>query len=410
MQKDYSKFANQRFLKTADWVALGGLLARHASGITGIDLGELAADPLEGRRRIIEYFLGSKETYPAGLIQDLHRIVRLDSVVGMRLLQEEAGRQGVVIIDPTQRPTATSRDYALVAFVNHPEVFQEAEHASVFIAPPCVTEFAAPEDGIPASVNRGTLEALRVRASSIFAADLRGKFCRVRDYEDDGELCIAVRHGATPVSTEIIKGEQDEVFGFQEVDTAVISYVEITGRLAVWGCARKRRGDLAEAFAAEVLGRPGTFKATGARDLYTLSPVERSNGSFVFRTDGLPEIDRVEITEAQANRIATIPRTGNEKTLFSVRVKDSGGEALRRLHESRSDIFYGNDAWRLDHVVARILLKTASGRSPTVSVTIKPPGTVSFPRVRHAKLVAALLDLNLLANDRKPRATALAAE
>ena len=62
-----------------------------------------------------------------------------------------------------------------------------------------MTEFDAGEDGIAASVTRETLEALRIRASGIFAADLRGKYCRVRPYEDDGELCIAVRHGATLV-------------------------------------------------------------------------------------------------------------------------------------------------------------------------------------------------------------------
>lgn len=289
-------------------------------------------------------------------------------------------------------------------------MFKEAEHTSVFIAPPSVTEFDAGEDGIAASVTKEALEALRVRASGIFAADLRGKFCRVRDYVDDGELCIAVRHGAPPVSTEVIRGEEDGVIGFQEVDTAVISFVEATGRLTVWGCAKKRRGDLAEAFATEILGRSGVFKAASAQDLYTLAPAENSSGAFALRIGDLDQIDRVEITEAQANRVATNVRTGREKTLFSVRVKDSEGSALRRLHESRTDIIYGDDSWRLDHIIARIVLKTAGGRAPTISVTLKPPGTASFPRVRHKKLVMALLKLNALTNDRRPLAPALAAE
>jgi hypothetical protein len=161
-------------------------------------------------------------------------------------------------------------------------------------------------------------------------------------------------------------------------------------------CAKKRRGDLAEAFATEILGRPGIFKAASSQDLYTLAPVENSNGGFGFRIGDLDQIERVEITEAQANRIATNVRTRREKTLFSVRVKDSEGSALRRLHESRTDISYGDDSWRLDHIIARIVLKTPGGRAPTISVTIKPPGTASFPRVRHKKLVMALLKLNAL--------------
>ena len=410
MQKDFTKFANQRFLKTVNWEILGKLLTKHRAGLKNLDLDDLLADEAEGRKRIADYLLGSKESYPDGLIQDLHRIVRLDSPTGMRLLQEEAERQGVVIIDPSECPTATPRDYALVAFVEFPGVFKEAEHTSVFIAPPSVTEFDAGEDGIAASVTKEALEALRVRASGIFATDLRGKFCRVRDYVDDGELCIAVRHGAPPVSTEVIRGDEDEVIGFQEVDTAVISFVESTGRLTVWGCAKKRRGDLAEAFATEILERPGVFKAASSQNLYTLAPVENSQGSFRFRIGDLDQIARVEITEAQANRVSTNIRTKREKTLFSVRVKDSEGSALRRLHESRTDISYGDNAWRLDHIIARIVLKTPSGRAPTISVTIKPPGSASFPRVRHKKLVMALLKLNALTNDRRAIATALAAE
>lgn len=410
VQKDYTKFANQRFLKTVNWGVLGKLLKTHQQGLKALDLDALLAGEAEGRKEITEYLLGSKDSYPEGLIQDLHRIVRLDSPTGMRLLQEEAERQGVVIIDPAVCPTATPRDYAVVAFVEFPDVFKEAEHTSVFIAPPSVTEFDAGEDGLAASVTKETLEALRVRASGIFAADLRGKFCRVRDYVDDGELCIAVRHGAPPVSTEVIRGDEDEVIGFQEVDTAVISFVEATGRLTVWGCAKKRRADLAEAFATEILGRPGVFKAASSQNLYTLAPAEKSHGTFAFRIGDLDQIERVEITEAQANRVATNVRTGREKTLFSVRVKDSEGSALRRLHESRADISYGDNAWRLDHIIARIVLKTPSGRAPTISVTIKPPGSVTFPRVRHKKLVMALLKLNALTNDRRPLAPALAAE
>lgn len=60
VQKDFTKFANQRFLKTVDWEVLGKLLA-HRAGIKGLDLEALLADEIEGRKQITEYLLGSKD-------------------------------------------------------------------------------------------------------------------------------------------------------------------------------------------------------------------------------------------------------------------------------------------------------------------------------------------------------------
>jgi len=410
VQKDFAKFANERFLKTVNWEVLGQLLAQHAVGITGLDLGLLATEPEEGRKRVSEFLLGPRENYPDALVHALHRIVRLDSLLGMQLLLEEAERQKVTLITPGTPATATPRDIALRAFVEHPEVFAEAEHTSVFIPPPSVSEFNATDEGVAAEVTPDTLEALRLRAADLFAADLRGQYCRVRPYDDDGELCIAVRHGAPPVSTEIIKGEQDGVIGFQEIDTAVVSYAELTGRLAVWGCVKKRRADLAEAFATHILGRPGLFKAADAQRLYTLEPLERSGGTFSFRAGDDDEIDHILIVEAQANRVATNLKTGREKTLFSLTVRDPAGSALKLLHQSRSDIEYGDNAWRLGHVTARIVLKAPGRRAPTFTVKIKPDDSVTFPRNRYKKRVMALLALNNLLHVRQPAESALAAE
>lgn len=411
MRNDYAKFANRRFLKTVHWPTLGRLLEKHRARLPGLDLDALTTGDVEVREAVASYLLRSKDMYPKSLVQDLHRIVRLDSPLGMRLLQEEADRQGVVIIDPEERPTPIPRDYALAAFVDFPDVFEEAEKAEVFTRPNSVTEYDAGEDSIAPSVTRDTIEAFRIRTSEIFAAALRGRYCHVRPYEDgEGERCFAVRHGAPPISTEVVRGEGDEVIGLQEVDTAVLSFVEATGRLTVWGCSKKYRGDLAEAFAAEILGRPGTFKAASAQEPYTLAPAERAKGAFRFRWDGLNDIERVDVIEAQANRVVTNPRTGKDRTLFWLRSKDPGGDALALLHASRGDIEYGDNNWRLDHIIARVVLKSEGGRDQTVGLTIKPPGTATFPRTEHKKLIEALLQLNRLTTERYAGATAMAAE
>ena len=410
VQKDFTKFANQRFLKTVNWEVLGRLLAKHADGLPKLDLALLAANPAQGRQQVADFLLGPRDDYPDSLVHDLHRIVRLDSALGMQLILDEAERQRVVIMEPADRATATARDIALLAFVDHPAVFAEAEHTSVFVPPQSVSEFNAREEGVTPDVTPDTLEDLRLAAAKLFAADLRGKYCRVRPYEDDGELCIAVRHGALPVSTEVVKGEKDSVIGFQEIDTAVISYAELTGRLTVWGCTKKRRGDLAEAFATHILGQPGLFKAADAQRLYTLEPLERSGGSFAFRKGDDDEIDRILIVEAQGNRVTTNIKTGREKTLFSLTVRDPSGNALKLLHQSRTDIVYGDNAWRLGHIAARVVLKTPGGRAPTITVKIKPDDSLSFQRSRHKKRVMALLALNNLVHARQSGEAALAAE
>jgi hypothetical protein len=410
MPGDFQKFANLRFLRTVDWAVLGRLLGRHAEGLDGLDLGLLASDPPAGREAVSDFLRGPKDRYPELLVVDLHRIARMDKPIAMQILLNEAARRGVSLRPRATRARATARNLALLAFVDHPEIFAEAENAVAFLPPRSVSEFNATGEGVAADLTPEVLEAFRARAAALFAADLRGDFCRIIDYEDDGEVHIAVRHGAPPVTTEVVKRGGNGLLSFQEIDTAVLAYSAIAGRLTVWGCARKRRPDLAEAFADAVLGRPRLFKAADAQRLYTLEPVERSGGAFAFRRGADGEIDRILVVEAQANRVATNPRTGKERTLFSLTARDPEGAALRLLHASRADIVYGDNAWRLAHIAIRILLKSAGARAPTITVKIKPPDSVGFPRHRHRRRVTELIRLNNLLHAREPAGAAVAAE
>lgn len=103
-------------------------------------------------------------------------------------------------------------------------------------------------------------------------------------------------------------------------------------------------------------------------------------------------------------------KTGREQTLFSLTVRDPSGNALKVLHQSRTDIVYGDNAWRLGHITARVVLKTQGGRAPTITVKIKPDDSLSFQRSRHKKRVMAILALNNLVHARQSGEAALAAE
>ena len=93
-----------------------------------------------------------------------------------------------------------------------------------------------------------------------------------------------------------------------------------------------------------------------------------------------------------------------------LRALNSPGNALKLLHQSRTDIDYGDNAWRLGHITARIVLKTPGRRAPTITVKIKPDDSVSFQRSRHRKRVMTLLKLNNLLHARQSDDAALAAE
>ena len=189
----------------------------------------------------------------------------------------------------------------------------------------------------------------------------------------------------------------------------VLAYCALDGRLKVWGGTKGHRTALADSFADFTLGRPGLFKAMAARRLYTLEPAEQARGAFAFRHGHEERIESVRIYEAQANRTAINVRSRAERTVFSVVVRDTRGEALRLLHESRPDISYGN-GWKLDHLTLKVMLRTGGPQLRALTVKIKPVETVSFQRHKYQALVMELLRLNGMLLARDVGVTALAAE
>lgn len=409
MSDDFQKFANDRFLRTVDATLLHRFLARHSIDPAHFDAGLLLADHVAGRRALAEFLRGPKDRCPPSLTADLHRIAKLDGAAGMDVLLQEAIRLGVVLVPDEAKATAAPRNVALRAFVDHSELFEKAEDALDFLQPLAVTEFVAPEEGIEPDLGPARIEALQAQARALFEADLRGDFCRIGTHQDGDEVHLCIRHGAPLTTTEVVEDGDEHIRSYREIEKAVLAYSAIDGRLQVWGCAKARRADIAELFADVILGRPGLFKDEDAQRLYTLEPVERSAGAFTFRHAHAPEIAEVRIYEAQVNRLAVNPRTGRQRTVRSYIVRDTEGQALQALHASLPGIVYGR-GWQLAHLVIKIVLRAPGRRQPVISVKIKPPQTVSFPRQRHQQLVMALLRRNDLVHDRESAATAVAAE
>jgi hypothetical protein len=410
MHDDYQRFANLRFLRTVDADLLRRFFERHAIAADILDLSLLAIDPDKGRDAISAYLLRTpKDQCPESLAADLHRIDRLGRPVGLDALLQEARRRGVELVPPEAISKTSARNLALRAFMNHPEVFEDAENGLAFLEPQSVMEFVAPEEGIPANLSEDRLRALEAHARAIFQADLRGEFCEALTYHDGDEVRISIRHGAALTIAEVLEGSRKRIRSFREIDNAVLAYSAIDGRMKVWGCSKSCRTALAKAFAEVVLGRPGLFSAASSRHLYTLSAVERAGAAFQFRYGHDPGIARVQIYEAQANRVV-LTKNGREKVIRSLIARESDGNALQALHESRPEITYQSGGWRLGHLILKITLATIAKRPTVITVKIKPPEILSFPRQQHERRVMKLLAMNEILCERESPSPALAAE
>lgn len=409
MRVDYQKFANDSFLRTIDAGLLHSFMLRHAIPKSDLDLDLLLHDAIVGRAAVATFLLGPAERCPESLTEDLHRIAKLDRPQALDILLEEARRSGFVLIPEGEHLSATPRNVALRTFIRHPDVFAAGEDALDFIQPPTLAEFVAPEEGLVADLGPEVLQELQETARTVFQADLRGEFCSAVTHDDGDEVHVSLRHGAHLQTRDVVSDTQRQIVSFREIEKVVLAYSALDGRLKVWGGTKSHRTALAEAFARLALGRPGLFKAMEAKRLYTLEPAERAGAGFRFHHEHDDQIESVRIYEAQANRTAINPRSGAERTVFSVLVRDTGGDALRLLHDGRSDIAYGK-GWRLDYLTLKIMLRTGGPRARALTVKIKPFETVSFQRHRYQTLVMELLRLNGMTYGRDVGSTALAAE
>ena len=407
MRTDYQKFANENFLITIDAGLLHRFMARHAIDPGDLDAGLLLTDPDAGRAAVAAFLLGPAERCPESLTEDLHRIAKLDRPVALDILLEEARRRDIVLFQ--DEATATPRNVALRTFIEHPDVFAAAEDALDFIQPPTLAEFVAPEEGLLADLGPEALQELEAAAREVFKAALRGEFCQAVSHEDGDEVHVSLRHGANLETREVLAESQRQIVSFREIDKVVLAYSALEGRLKVWGGTKGHRTALADAFARIALGRSGLFKAESSRRLYTLAPAERAGAEFAFRHAHDDDIEAVRIYEAQVNWTAVNARSRAEKTVFSVVVRDTRGQALRLLHESRPNIAYGQ-GWRLDHLTLKVMLRTDGPRPRALTVKIKPWETVSFQRHRHQDRIMQLLRLNGMICDRDAGSAALAAE
>jgi hypothetical protein len=407
------KFVNPQFLRSVDPSLIARLLDRHRHALIGLDTDALHAQPEVAGDALTAFFAGPEETYPAGLVADLHRIAELGNAKGLRLILAQAARLGRAILPEASTDGSERRQdakhVALRMFLDHPAVFDAASDMLALAARSSLDEYAGLAAGVEVDLGAPAREAFSAQLAAMLEADLCGSYCRLGWYADADEVNLVISHGSIVKTTPIVKHDEERVVTYRDAEQAVLSYSAATGRLKMGDIPKARRAGVAEIFAKTMLGRPGFFAAEGAQDLYTLEPIERNGPDFRFHHAFDRGIRQVKVIEAQAGRPGANGRWGEGITGARFVARDFRSCALAQLADIMRGERLGTD-WRLQHVVIRIALEAGSERPEQLTAKIKPPAKAVFPRHRHEERVLNLLRFNGLVRDRFADLSLVAAE
>lgn len=412
MARDLRRFVNPRFLGTVDLGLLRRLFERQPEGDHGFDLTVFDRPVAEARAALAALFEGPEDALPNGLVADLHHIAELGTEAGMVLLQERAARRGVEIVGPLDligEPIPLDpKHFALLAFLDHREVFDAAADLAALSTRSSFAEYVGQDENIEPRLGHAARAAFQAAARVMFQRDHRSAHCRVGWYEDDDKVNLVVTHGAPVSVIPVITGEGEEVISFRSLECAVLSYQVGTGRLGIAGLRKALRADLAEMFAAHLLGRPGFFAGEECQDLYTLERIERTGLGFRVEHAFDPGIQRVDIVEVQLDRLGTDTELGEVVVEASHITRARSGSALLRVREHTDRVVFGPGRYRIGHIVLRIHF-AGQRRASMVTVKIKPPSLAIFKRHRFEARVMELLRRNGFCRDRQPGQVAAAA-
>lgn len=260
-----------------------------------------------------------------------------------------------------------------------------------------MAEFRGPDRDVDADLTEASRAAFHAGIVGLLARDLQGEYCRLGPYEDEGEINLVISHGAPVTTTPVVAGDQERVITLRAVKYAVLRYSPAEGLLRIGGVAGPRQDDVAELFAAHILGRPGFFSGQAARDLYTLAPIIRAGPDFAFDHRYDERIQEVRIVSASADLVRWSETDQGWRTVRTWTSKDASGGALR--HFRGSEVRFG-DEWRLGEITFRVFFRTDAKRPAQVTVRVKPPGTLSFRRTRFEKAIHALVARNGMEKER----------
>ena len=236
-----------------------------------------------------------------------------------------------------------------------------------------------------------------------------GSYCRAGWYGDEDEINIVVTHGMVVTTTQVIKDGVEQVISFRGAEHTVLGYQADTGGLKVGGAPKAQRAAIADIFARTMLERPDFFSGADSQNLYSLEPIEKKGFAFTLDHAFEPGIRRAAITEVQIEKKAPAEGASEIRGPWTLTVRDRWN-ALSRMEQLTKFVSFGEDRYRISHIVISLGFDTGASKPARLTVKLKPPGTAVFRRQRFEGRVIEFLRRNRLCRERKSAASAAAVQ
>lgn len=412
MAKRIRNFVDRAFSRTVDLGLLRRLLEPHLGQID-FDWDGLPDDERKRREAIFNLFAKADLRFPARLQFALYNISTLSTDSGARLIQEIATDLGVDFLqkyrvdDRSDDLRFTPRFMALVAWLDHREIFDRALSAAAFHTFSSKLELNTDREDVPPRHNdAGVQDAFAEAVRRHFVARYNGHFCDVRWFEEEDLIQVLVLHGSKAETKNVDQEGAEDTLKFRQIVQSTIEYDRRLGAIAVGSKANPDAKKLVKLFGEHVLGDGDIFEASAKQQLYTLKPLQRHGAAFRFRFDTEGAITHVALREVRVDE-AEITSTGRlRRSPWFLALGDTEN-ALRRLKQVAGDL----DIADLRIVSAKIDVTIEVDDSETVvPVSIRPPRTVSMRDHAHERLILEMLEDNDIRITRRTGQVATAAE
>lgn len=406
------KFVDRSFARTVDLTLLHRLLEPYLDRI-GFGWTSLPDDDKAKREAVFQLFQNADAKFPPELQFALFNISTLSTESGARLIQDIASEADVdVLVDAKQHEGAESENFtpryiALLAWLDHPHVFNRALRVAAFWSFAIKIERDADRDGLePRHHDGNALAAFKQEVSRHFFGRYNGRYCDVRWYNENDSVKALVLHGTKSDTKNIEKDGGEGTIKFREIVQSTIEFDRARSSVAVGSKSTTDAKKLVKLFAEHLMGDATLFDASEKDELYTLEPMRRAGPNFWFRRKQEDDITKVVIREVRIDESARNAGGRISRSPWMLTIRDSE-HAIRRLLAIAPEV----DLAHVRLLQAKIdVFIDVDGHDAIVPVTIKPPRILSIRDHSHERIILDMLELNDIRKARRARQAAAAAE
>lgn len=405
MARNVTRFASRSFMRTVELNLIERLIQPYQAQLK-IDCSELPADRDRRADAYFDLFHTAARDFPIQLIEALHSILRLSNANGMRVLVDEAEHGGIhllpsgTLLSSGKAPPVTPRHLALLAYLDHRDLFDRALDLQAFLLPRAPLQVIGIDEKVTVEDDPEAQEAFRQAVSEYFRSRYQGEYCNVRFYPEADEFNVLVEHGMNLESILAEEHGSDQVLTFHEIRQDTLSYDPVAGRLKVNAETERDKIALKNCFARHLLRRPKFFDHESSQHLYTLEPVTRAGSRFTLNISRDQDLIDWAIVEIAVD-LERPQGTARLRRMRSTVIVCNSVNAIAELAEIAPGLDLS--AARISYLKLQ-LTYLLFGKKRRVVVTIKPPGVLRAPQGMLEPRILEVLRSNGLCLSRQPAA------